>query len=283
MKKCIISFAFMAVLSLCAMAQQKNPVSISHRGDTVEIVDDAGDTTRITSTSITTLLNKVLDDTLNQGSTYYDLTKSGDSDNAIDLATSIGKKFEWIPILAIVFIFGGPILLIILIVLIIVAYRLKVKRDRNRIIEKAIDAGYNLPDEFVTGRPKYYVGQRPLNSQHAQQANGAKTEEPKTVYVNGAPAAAYTPAVKQSVIALGIAIAFWAIGLQFLAGIALIFVLLGVWKAYQIYVDSKNCDIFMRPMPPSQEEQAQSAEQPAEPAAPVHEPNPESEYKPKEN
>mgnify|MGYP004446459493 CR=1 FL=1 len=123
MKKCIISFAFMAVLSLCAMAQQKNPVSISHRGDTVEIVDDAGDTTRINSTSITTLLNKVLDDTLNQGSTYYDLTKSGDSDNAIDLATSIGKKFEWIPILAIVFIFGGPILLIILIVLIIVAYR----------------------------------------------------------------------------------------------------------------------------------------------------------------
>ena len=92
-------------------------------------------------------------------------------------------------------------------------------------------------------------------------------------------AKSYTPAVHQTIIALGIAVAFLYLGIPFLSCIAMIFAILGAWKAYTIYVDNKNFEYYIEQQQQAAEQQsAYQQQQPQQPS----QPSPESEFQPKE-
>ena len=147
MKQVIITL--IAVLTLTT-AYGKNRVEIER--------DSMGNIQRIIELNDTAIGGKEIPDTLSvttyhgaSGITFEDEKHQIDIDVEGMLSKQMGglmdgfKGFVWISIITIISIFALPAIIIFL----VLNYRSKKRKERYQVIEKAIESGQPLPEEFV--------------------------------------------------------------------------------------------------------------------------------------
>ena len=203
MKQVIITL--IAVLTLTT-AYGKNRVEIER--------DSMGNIQRIIELNDTAIGGKEISDTLSvttyhgaSGITFEDEKHQIDIDvegllsKQMDGIMNGLKGFVWISIITIISIFALPAIIIFL----VLNYRSKKRKERYQVIEKAIESGQPLPEEFVE-----------------------KTkEEDDAIRVKG---------IKNIFLGLGLAIFFYAMtGVFFLACIGLLIMLNGIGQLVIYY------------------------------------------------
>ena len=203
MKQVIITL--IAVLTLTT-AYGKNRVEIER--------DSMGNIQRIIELNDTAIGGKEISDTLSvttyhgaSGITFEDEKHQIDIDvegllsKQMDGIMDGFKGFVWISIITIISIFALPAIIIFL----VLNYRSKKRKERYQVIEKAIESGQPLPEEFVE-----------------------KTkEEDDAIRVKG---------IKNIFLGLGLAIFFYAMtGVFFLACIGLLIMLNGIGQLVIYY------------------------------------------------
>lgn len=202
MKQVIITL--IAVLTLTT-AYGKNRVEIER--------DSLGNIQRIIELNDTAIGGKEISDTLSV-TTYHGasgITFEDEKHQIIDVEGLLSKQmdglmdgfkgFVWISIITIISIFALPAIIIFL----VLNYRSKKRKERYQVIEKAIESGQPLPEEFVE-----------------------KTkEEDDAIRVKG---------IKNIFLGLGLAIFFYAMsGAIFLASIGLLIMFNGIGQLVIFY------------------------------------------------
>lgn len=202
MKQVIITL--IAVLALTT-AYGKNRVEIER--------DSLGNIQRIIELNDTAIGGKEISDTLSV-TTYHGasgITFEDEMHQIIDVEGLLSKQmdglmdgfkgFVWISIITIISIFALPAIIIFL----VLNYRSKKRKERYQVIEKAIESGQPLPEEFVE-----------------------KTkEEDDAIRVKG---------IKNIFLGLGLAIFFYAMsGAIFLASIGLLIMFNGIGQLVIFY------------------------------------------------
>lgn len=202
MKQVIITL--IAVLALTT-AYGKNRVEIER--------DSMGNIQRIIELNDTAIGGKEISDTLSV-TTYHGasgITFEDEMHQIIDVEGLLSKQmdglmdgfkgFVWISIITIISIFALPAIIIFL----VLNYRSKKRKERYQVIEKAIESGQPLPEEFVE-----------------------KTkEEDDAIRVKG---------IKNIFLGLGLAIFFYAMsGAIFLASIGLLIMFNGIGQLVIFY------------------------------------------------
>ncbi len=202
MKQVIITL--IAVLTLTT-AYGKNRVEIER--------DSLGNIQRIIELNDTAIGGKEISDTLSV-TTYHGasgITFEDEKHQIIDVEGLLSKQmdgimdgfkgFVWISIITIISIFALPAIIIFL----VLNYRSKKRKERYQVIEKAIESGQPLPEEFME-----------------------KTkEEDDAIRVKG---------IKNIFLGLGLAIFFYAMsGAIFLASIGLLIMFNGIGQLVIFY------------------------------------------------
>lgn len=197
-----------------------------------------GDT--IISTGVNKLANR-LNDTLFASSFY---TSSDNSDDSDDDSSSVLKEMELnyqyeykqamqekITAMVITGIVFGTILFIVIACLVI--YYLN-RRNRLRVIEKAIDNNYQLPDSFFTGRTA---------QQHceiiAPAGNTQKGSNARQLFAYTSEAE-MRQGIKLAIVGIGLILFFALLGIDFFAALSVIPLLLGLSKIFIPYLTRKN-------------------------------------------
>lgn len=148
------------------------------------------------------------------------------------------------------------------------------RRNKYRMIEKAIDAGYQLPPEalgydprppmpqqpIVVTPPPFY-GQQPGVPQPAvQQPMPQPMPMPQPLPVQQWPK--YDGAVKLIAIGVALMLFFWAAGSIPMIAIMSILLFLGIGKAFTVWQQRKDMMRFMGQNGPAQPQQPQQPNQP---------------------
>ena len=139
MKRILFALAMVLAFSLTAQGKYR----------TVTENDSLGNLKRIIELRDTTLNEQTVTDTLsittyensNADNRHYDYDEDEDED---DVARALIKNSVLVPIVAIVFVFGLPVLLIF----IIFAFRYKNRKAKYHLAEQALAAGQPLPESF---------------------------------------------------------------------------------------------------------------------------------------
>ncbi|MBS6269709.1 MAG: hypothetical protein KH586_12355 [Tannerella sp.] len=93
--------------------------------------------------------NPTVPDSINsQEKTELALLKMKQNHELMMPAVSDDKKDVLLPIVAIVFVFGVPVIVLFLILFFALRYKLKLQKERYAVVEKAIECGRELPDSF---------------------------------------------------------------------------------------------------------------------------------------
>lgn len=110
----------------------------------------------------------VPDSIISQEKTELALLKMKQNHELMMKAVSDDKEDVLIPIVAIVFVFGVPVIVLFLILFFALRYKLKLQKERYAVVEKAIECGRELPDSFFeessSKKPLYKYNKKRLST-----------------------------------------------------------------------------------------------------------------------
>lgn len=197
MRKTILTFAMMLMMALNATAGpivKATPASktnVEFKGDSI-VVTDGEESVTVSGLpemqKVRDKINRALDDTLTAGGTTVEI---GDRKGELDPEDIKEISNQWASVVKQMTISGSFCLLGI--VALVLLFRFLNRRNKYRVIEKAIENNYPLNELSLndTRRSAIYV-QQPVVTATPPAFNGAPAQQPGQVPV-GAPVAGQTP------------------------------------------------------------------------------------------
>lgn len=267
MKKVILSIV-VAILALINFSADAEKVGVKLRGDTAQIVT-GHDTISISSSLLKNIVSRIdarLNDTLiSDGEIVIDRADEDNVDADIASAREFALEKERLlnrrvlhddsqrTIGFVVSVIVGAIVLIILMAL--VAYYMH-RRAKYRIIEKAIENNYKLPDEMfdhrviVQQQRPVCVPDAPTTTEQGAPEMRQFSQPPVLMSGNGRSAVddfftmiRWNPTartgLKLIIVGLCLIIFFMSTSIEQLAGVSCIFLLLGAWKLICEYYNNR--------------------------------------------
>ena len=272
MKKVILSIVIAVVSLLNSFSAQADNASIQMKGDSMVVVNGK-DTVTITLGKLkefATKINNRLDDTIVDNAIDAADAAIAVTDAALDDSTDkneialaqIHKQnadHEKIFIATVTAIVFGTIFLIVLISLIVYYMR---RRAKYRIVEKAIENGYPLPDSFYGNRPvmpqpimmpqQPFAPQQPVTPQqpNAPQQPNFDLSSCDAIYSRLRWHRGARSGFKLGIIGLAFLIFACMISEEFFAAVGFIFLLIGAAKLAIAYFDTRVPAVPQQPVTP---------------------------------
>ena len=237
--------------------------------DGISIMDAGGNVVEVSVGDLTRIINEHLDDTVLSAAqdetvainyeSEYDIARRG-----MDLAEDIARGF----FVAVVFI----------VFLSLLFYYLH-RRRKYKTVDRAIQAGYPLPDEFF-GKRSQHVSQQPTNvyvtqvtppsdPNDPQQAQGAvppsygQSSNPLNNITDWTP---FKKGIKITAWGLGLLFFFWIVGAEPIAALMLIVVFIGLGNLFTTYQEQQSLKNYWQQQQwtqqPQQGQQQQWTQQP---------------------
>ncbi|MBQ9584775.1 MAG: hypothetical protein IJR20_02120 [Muribaculaceae bacterium] len=256
--------------------------NVSITKDAVIVKNKDGETVKMKVDDLGKFINNHLDDTLLKddgltvevdgeniekmevGSGPYNIAQDG-MDLARDISTAFFISIVWIVGLSLLF------------------YYLH-RRRKYKTVDRAIQAGYPLPDEFFGKRSQpmpqqpttVYVTQVPPMQQPANGAQPADGAQPAAMPNYGHSSnplnniTDWTPfksGLRTTAIGLGLLFFFWILGVTPLAALMVIVIFIGLGKLFIAYQEQQNMKNYWQQQqwaqqPPQQQQRSQQAQQP---------------------
>lgn len=284
MKKVILSIVIAVVSLLNSFSAQADNASLQMMGDSMVVVNGK-DTVTITMGKLKEFADKInnrLDDTIVDNAIATADATIAVTDAALDDSTDkneialaqIHKQnadHEKIFIATVTAIVFGTIFLIVLISLIVYYMR---RRAKYRIVEKAIENGYPLPDSFYGNRPvmpqpimmpqQPFAPQQPVTPQQPanQQQPNFDLSSCDAIYSRLRWHRGARSGFKLGIIGLAFLIFAVMIKEEFFAAVGFIFLLIGAAKLAIAYFDTRVPAVPQQPVTP------QSPATPQQPVTP---------------
>ncbi len=267
MKKVFLSLA-VAIFALASFSASAEKVGVKLRGDTAQVVS-GHDTLSVSSNvlkSIAARIDERLNDTLLSGGELVindgdiddgDGSEMTDKEFALEQERLLNRRMEQANVKMMVIsvttvIMAGVVAIVLLSLL---AYYMH-RRTKYRIIEKAIENNYKLPDgvfgdRVIVRQQPVYVPETPVSQNNAkQQPNTAFNQQQafaSSAGENGLDSimrlikwnVTARSGAKFILVGICLIIFFLSVGAEPLAGISCIFLLLGGWKLFSAYYDSR--------------------------------------------
>ena len=272
MKKVILSIVIAVVSLLSSFSAQADNASFQMKGDSMVVVNGK-DTVTITLGKLkefATKINNRLDDTIVDNAIDAADAAIAVTDAALDDSTDkneialaqIHKQnadHEKIFIATVTAIVFGTIFLIVLISLIVYYMR---RRAKYRIVEKAIENGYPLPDSFYGNRPvmpqpimmpqQPFAPQQPVTPQqpNAPQQPNFDLSSCDAIYSRLRWHRGARSGFKLGIIGLAFLIFAVMIKEEFFAAVGFIFLLIGAAKLAIAYFDTRVPAVPQQPVTP---------------------------------
>ena len=272
MKKVILSIVIAVVSLLSSFSAQADNASFQMKGDSMVVVNGK-DTVTITLGKLKEFadkINKRLDDTIVDNAIDAADAAIAVTDAALDDSTDkneialaqIHKQnadHEKIFIATVTAIVFGTIFLIVLISLIVYYMR---RRAKYRIVEKAIENGYPLPDSFYGNRPvvpqpimmpqQPFAPQQPVTPQqpNAPQQSNFDLSSCDAIYSRLRWHRGARSGFKLGIIGLAFLIFAVMIKEEFFAAVGFIFLLIGAAKLAIAYFDTRVPAVPQQPVTP---------------------------------
>lgn len=258
-----------------APAQAIEKPQIINSGDTTTLIA-GNDTVQIAGTnSLSKAISSVLEEEIKKkfNDTVYATEENGevvadDNDEATDSydtyrMASMQAENQMVKMI-ILFVFTALVLCVLIIS--IAAY--KMRRAKYRVIEKAIDNNYTLPNGFVTGIQPVQPMSTPAPQTETQSVpNQWNTHAPAAAKVFDANVPLSWPAYKKSIllIIIGFAMVMFFVcndvpGMAFLCSSVMLY---GLAKAFFTYQSLRNQAYYSQQCPPAVPSQPQAPQQPA--------------------
>ena len=272
MKKVILSIVIAVVSLLNSFSAQADNASLQMMGDSMVVVNGK-DTVTITMGKLKEFADKInnrLDDTIVDNAIATADAAIAVTDAALDDSTDkneialaqIHKQnadHEKIFIATVTAIVFGTIFLIVLISLIVYYMR---RRAKYRIVEKAIENGYPLPDSFYGNRPvmpqpimmpqQPFAPQQPVTPQqpNAPQQSNFDLSSCDAIYSRLRWHRGARSGFKLGIIGLAFLIFAVMIKEEFFAAVGFIFLLIGAAKLAIAYFDTRVPAVPQQPVTP---------------------------------
>lgn len=269
MKKVFLSFA-VAIFVLTSFSASAEKVGVKLKGDTAQVVS-GHDTLSVSSNvlkSIAARIDERLNDTLLSGGElvindgdldYGDGSQITDREFELEKERLVNRRLEQANVKTMVISVTTVILIgvVSIVLLSLLAYYMH-RRAKYRIIEKAIENNYKLPDgvfgdKVVVRQQPIYVPETPMSQNNAKQKQTNETAfNQQQAFVSSAGENSLDSIMrlikwngtarsgaKFILVGICLIIFFLSVGAEPLAGISCIFLLLGGWKLFSAYYDSR--------------------------------------------
>ena len=265
MKKVILSIVIAVVSLLSSFSANADNASLQMMGDSMVVVNGK-DTVTITMGKLKEFAAKInnrLDDTIVDNAIAVTDAALDDSTDKNEIALAqIHKQnadHEKIFIATVTAIVFGTIFLIVLISLIVYYMR---RRAKYRIVEKAIENGYPLPDSFYGNRPvvpqpimmpqQPFAPQQPVTPQqpNAPQQSNFDLSSCAAIYSRLRWHRGARSGFKLGIIGLAFLIFAVMIKEEFFAAVGFIFLLIGAAKLAIAYFDTRVPAVPQQPVTP---------------------------------
>jgi len=253
MKKTILTLAMMLMMAFAATAEPANPANVALKGDSMVITGKNGKTVTVSGVDLQRVnekINEALDDTLTPGDGTH-ISVGHDADMTPEDVKAISD--QWAKVAE--NIAYGTIWGLLALVLIILLFRYLNRRNKYRVIEKAIENNYPLNDIALTDvkRSAIYVQQPVVTAapSTASQAASQPGEVPVGAPIQGQTPVnpivttnminwrALMPAIRPLGWGAGIFLFGWFCNAEPFAAIGLAFILVGVCKGFILYKEQK--------------------------------------------